>query len=410
MPAQIHQQERLHPHQQPSARQPHGIQDPSSVALLPTRRAPLVPKDPNVHVRHVNPKDIPEYPSAHDKSALRYTTQSASSKHPSVSQHHLERPPAQPPSPTAPKTPKKRSIPREGTHSRNVVDYDYDDEGSPPQKKSRSSKGDGDSGGTSAPVPRQVDRVQNPDHQRPSTSRPSQHRHDALAPTRLPASTAIVPPLSVGSTTTKTTRIDKNSRLSAAERQEKEELKRKHQQDWRQRYALGFPKFRFYLDAVDDKTKDQVANFVTSCGGVGFDCITVPHCSRPSTDTLSPLTLSSFSLVAENRALLLQSVHTRRNILQGSSRQACTSSCSTRSSTQPGTSPKHHRLASSRHQQTPHKALLTKQERPPPSKQGCPPPFRPQPFRGYGSSTAALERQKRRRLQSSRLEHQGLDR
>ncbi|CAO1623250.1 unnamed protein product [Sympodiomycopsis kandeliae] len=259
-----------------------------------TKRPPLVAKDANVHVRQVGTlsgKQQQQQPHLqHDKHTKGATSQKSEAP-PSRRSH----------SPTVFKTPKKRAVPREGTHSRNVVLDDQED-GSPPHKKSRSSKNDSSGephGSASGAISRELGKMQfdeaaekgvlernkaGPEHAIPGASlrqgskvstqsirmdkvnqgARSVASANALRPVQQPAGAPARSPVE-GSLTT-TVRVDRHSRLSAAERAVKDEAKRQQTEQWRQKYSHAFPKFVFYLDGFDGRAKSQIAETIQACG------------------------------------------------------------------------------------------------------------------------------------------------
>lgn len=158
------------------------------------------------------------------------------------------------------RTPQKRAIPREEVHPRNIVDED--DEASPPHphKKSRSSKSEregGESANTSQSISNELNQM-NVDEEGPQPPQPQPRNNTE------PIKTAATPSLAP---TTTTTRIDKHSRLSAAERAAKDEHTRLTRNDWRKKYIAAFTKFAFYLDGFDDKSKEKMTIAIQRCGG-----------------------------------------------------------------------------------------------------------------------------------------------
>lgn len=163
---------------------------------------------------------------------------------------------------------RKRSVPREDIHARNIV-LDTDD-GSPPHKRSRSSKdeeasssipgtgAESVSGSITSTIAKDMCKMEvGATHRGEPTSSalgagPSERKStDGVAPTR-----------------PTTTRIDKHSRLSAAERTAREESQRAQMAAWRKKYAYAFSKFAFYLDGFEEKQKSQMSRAIQHCGGV----------------------------------------------------------------------------------------------------------------------------------------------
>lgn len=200
------------------------------------------------------------------------------------------------------RTPKKRAIPREDTHPRNVVDAD---DGSPPHKKSRSSKdsGSGSTGiaatatqisstggaiasavdkmqvdisankGTPPATPALLNAEQSFERTRPLHTQSFPHgARDTLAPpTRYTRQEHNVSRDAHAATVAKnstTQRIDKISRMSATERAARDEQKKRQAENWKRKYTAEFPKMTFYLDGFDEKTKSQLARTISGLGGV----------------------------------------------------------------------------------------------------------------------------------------------
>lgn len=177
---------------------------------------------------------------------------------------------------------RKRSVPREEVHARNVV-LDTDD-GSPPHKKSRSSKDDGQSSGTAvgaeatgstasaiagdlrkmAVGPDKTSMSEAQGHQPSAKPVPSDSH------TRKEESRLHVKGGGGASAHPTTTRIDKHPRLSAAERSAREEIQKQQMVAWRRKYAYAFASFAFYLDGFDEKQKNQMTRAIQHCGGVSI--------------------------------------------------------------------------------------------------------------------------------------------
>lgn len=200
------------------------------------------------------------------------------------------------------RTPKKRAIPREDIHPRNVVDPD---DGSPPHKKSRSSKdsGSGSTGiaatatqisSTGGAIASAVDKMQvdisagkgtppltpalptaeqSFERPRPSHTQTTQHGgRDTLAPptryTRQDHNVVRDVHAATVAKNSTTQRIDKISRMSATERAARDEQKKRQAENWKRKYTAEFPKMTFYLDGFDEKTKSQLTRTISGLGGV----------------------------------------------------------------------------------------------------------------------------------------------
>lgn len=279
MPFQAHPQQQQQAYENNNHH--HDQQHQHTMALNPARRAPLGPKDPNVHVRQQQLAEsaIPEYPSLGKQSGSVSTSSRAVLSQAGASKRTASHSP-----PVSFKTPKKRAVPREGTHSRNVVDANHHDdeydEESPPHKRSRSSKGDSSghhgSGSVSGIISKELGKLHVVEETAAMTPRSltgtRPQLQSASSRTRIVApqtnARQAIPPSQAQTPTTTTTRIDKHSRMSVAERAEKDEDKRQQHQEWRRKFSNGFPKFVFYLDGFDEKSKNQIEHFILGCGGV----------------------------------------------------------------------------------------------------------------------------------------------
>jgi regulatory subunit for Cdc7p protein kinase len=67
-----------------------------------------------------------------------------------------------------------------------------------------------------------------------------------------------------------TTRIDKHSRMSEAERAARERSKKEANDEWRRRYLKAFPSFVFHFDALDVNTKEAAKYSIERLGGVSL--------------------------------------------------------------------------------------------------------------------------------------------
>lgn len=169
-------------------------------------------------------------------------------------------------SPSAVKTPRKRAIPLEDVHARNIVGRGpFENTHSPnPHKKSKSShNGSSTAGGstsTSLGISAAIDEVHLeessaaavPNEAITSTSRLLLHKDKKSA-----TSTNVA----------KTIRIDKQSRISPSDRLKREETRSLSTMEWRKRFLRAFPSFRFYLDGFDQSTKADISNTIAQFGG-----------------------------------------------------------------------------------------------------------------------------------------------
>lgn len=170
-------------------------------------------------------------------------------------------------SPSAVKTPRKRAIPLEDVHARNIVERaPFENPNSPnPHKRSKSShNGSSTAGGaststsTSLGISAGIEEVHleesstaaMPNEAIASTGRPIQKEKKSAAPT-----------------VAKTIRIDKQSRISPNDRLKREESRSLSTMEWRKRFLRAFPSFRFYLDGFDHTTKIEVSNMIAQFGG-----------------------------------------------------------------------------------------------------------------------------------------------
>ncbi|PWN33081.1 uncharacterized protein FA14DRAFT_192113 [Meira miltonrushii] len=163
-------------------------------------------------------------------------------------------------SPSAVKTPRKRAIPLEDVHARNIVGRNtFENAKSPnPHKRSKSShNGSSTAGGstsTSLGISAAIDEV-HLEESSTAESIPSTNR--ASLKDKKPAT----------STVAKTIRIDKQSRISPSDRIKREENKSLSTMEWRKKFLRAFPSFRFYLDGFDQATKVDVSNTIAYFGG-----------------------------------------------------------------------------------------------------------------------------------------------
>lgn len=167
-------------------------------------------------------------------------------------------------SPSAVKTPRKRAIPLEDVHARNIVGRaPFENVKSPnPHKKSKSShNGSSTAGGstsTSLGISAAIDEV----HLEESST--AAIPNEAIPPTSRPHLKDKKP---ATSTVAKTIRIDKQSRISPSDRLKREESKSLSTMEWRKKFLRAFPSFRFYLDGFDQATKVEVSNTIAHFGG-----------------------------------------------------------------------------------------------------------------------------------------------
>lgn len=64
----------------------------------------------------------------------------------------------------------------------------------------------------------------------------------------------------------KTTRIDKQARMTEADRMQRERQRHANQMEWRKRFLRAFPNFRFYLDGFDQASKAEVTLSIEQLG------------------------------------------------------------------------------------------------------------------------------------------------
>lgn len=151
-------------------------------------------------------------------------------------------------------TPKKRTIPFEEPHARNVI---VDS----PSKRSRSSKTGTDSSNTEQSVGAALAndlhgiRVN-------ESRRLSQSTH--LAPSAAPSRRPQQPPAPAAATSIRTNRtvreLTEEYAPEARRRQSEQEV-------WRQRFLRAFPNFIFHFDSIDDATARKYTNLIQKLGG-----------------------------------------------------------------------------------------------------------------------------------------------
>lgn len=173
------------------------------------------------------------------------------------------------------RTPKKRAIPTEDTHPRNVVAEEFDN--SPPHKKSRSSQKDTSSSHASSitgSISAGVSKLNVEHSQLPQQVAVEAVKGDSLRREALSNQTATKQPVTPATEASSlrrpaptTTRIDTHSRMSGAERAARDETKRQQTELWKRRWLSNFPKLKFYLDGFDEKTKTSMNSIITRCGG-----------------------------------------------------------------------------------------------------------------------------------------------
>lgn len=167
-------------------------------------------------------------------------------------------------SPSAVKTPRKRAIPLEDVHARNIVGRaPFENVNSPnPHKKSKSSHNGSSTAGcstsTSLGISAAIDEV----HLEESSA--------AAVPNEATASTSrasLKDKKFATSTIAKTIRIDKQSRISPSDRLKREESRSLSTIEWRKRFLRAFPSFRFYLDGFDQSMKAEISSTIAQFGG-----------------------------------------------------------------------------------------------------------------------------------------------
>jgi len=139
--------------------------------------------------------------------------------------------------------PRKRAVPLEDVHVRNIPDAGT------PAKRARSRSGS-TRAGPDAVQARLADSL-----------RTNPHAHDALGEARA-ASQASPPPRARATTV----RIDRVSRMSREERYHRERLKEQSQRQWKMAFGRAFPRFVFYLDHLDEAQKRVVSARIAQLG------------------------------------------------------------------------------------------------------------------------------------------------
>ncbi|MCO5579265.1 hypothetical protein L7F22_033119 [Adiantum nelumboides] len=184
-------------------------------------------------------------------------------------------------------TPKKRRVPLEDVHCRNVVQEDKDEVVESPKKRSRSSN-EGNSSAeephtsTSLGISQGISDLQ---VQAPPAKSSTQRSVPPPSVTHLPLNTdreresksrqptsrvtaQLSQHLSQQHMRQTTVRIDKQSRITEAERSHLERQKRERTAEWRRKFIKAFPSFRFYLDGFDDTTRQEVMRCIEMLDGV----------------------------------------------------------------------------------------------------------------------------------------------
>ncbi|CAO1624240.1 unnamed protein product [Parajaminaea phylloscopi] len=215
-------------------------------------------------------------------------------------------------------TPRKRSVPREDVHARNVV-LDTDD-GSPPHKRSRSSKDTEASSGVAPSVEsaagtniaKDLTSLAVEVDEASAATAQGNTKGDHRAPRQTDKASVVAQSASLAPHRSTTQRIDRHHRMSAAERAAREESQRAQMMAWRKKYAHAFASFSFYLDGFDQKQKDQMARAIQHCGGkveLFFDktCTHVvsahktPSSSAPAQSIQTSATASRLPVAASRR-------------------------------------------------------------------------------------------------------------
>lgn len=248
-----------------SNRQPFGIKNQQSAAARAAAAAlNNQNKDSNNNNNDVNiEKKNLNLKQAHQPqhSPLHPTTTHHPTPHRSLSSQRTTQQSHQPVT-----TPKKRAVPHEDVHCRNVVVEDRDRDS--PSKRSRSSKDSSNEGNTDPSTGSGLARgmggvsveTSNSNSNGGTSSRPVSSISTSNARQLTTNPTATTRP------TTK--RIDKASRMTEAERLHRERNKLEETKIWRQKYAKAFPSFHFYLDSLDDVTRAAVEGAIEQFGGV----------------------------------------------------------------------------------------------------------------------------------------------
>lgn len=208
-------------------------------------------------------------------------------------------------------TPKKRAVPRDGTHPRNMVEEEVE-EGSP-HKRSRTSKESSGTSGSAASIASGLGKFQMEGSltnlakgeakesvrdgatglRRSLLATPARPVVQPQAQTAGPVrSKSLVQPSRKGTTTQ---RIDKHYRLSANERALKEERTRQQAAVWKEKYTEAFPRFRFYLDGFDEQNRTRLEGVIKVCGGTSEPFFSKASCTHVVTarKSIAPLAASA---------------------------------------------------------------------------------------------------------------------
>jgi regulatory subunit for Cdc7p protein kinase len=196
-------------------------------------------------------------------------------------------------------TPKKRAVPQEEVHCRNIVqgDADADERSESPSKRSRSSNTSSSTRSGAATAEEQaVVATAHPSmatstgvsatfaeiHMRESSRSVGMASgrtvSTATASNSRGLSALATPSAQRGAVEQSqnphprptTTRIDKHSRMSEAERAARERSKKEANDEWRRRYLKAFPSFVFHFDALDVNTKEAAKYSIERLGGVSL--------------------------------------------------------------------------------------------------------------------------------------------
>ena len=158
-------------------------------------------------------------------------------------------------------TPKKRSIPQDDVHCRNLVP-------SPSAKRSRSTKVAGDNAAVTQPPLTSISNHENPSEMRPQSGvnaailEPSRAHNQKITLARYEGKS---PTIHIAA---KTTRIDKLPRVSESERAAREMRRAQELQAYREKYRKAFPTYVFYLDGFDETARNELIARVEALGGV----------------------------------------------------------------------------------------------------------------------------------------------
>lgn len=151
-------------------------------------------------------------------------------------------------------TPKKRAVPQEDVHCRNVI---YS-----PSKRSRSSK-HGSSNTDQATEPSTGTALTQGFGSFKVADTGREHVTRATS-ARMTNPTTNARPT--------TTRIDKHSRMTDAERAARDRVKQQETEIWKVKYRKAFPQFVFYLDSFDEATRANLTESLRHLGGVSRMC------------------------------------------------------------------------------------------------------------------------------------------